>query len=44
MSLHNDLPPAEERRLVKVYEMSGSEWFDRGTGLCHAVNNQVRGG
>lgn len=28
------LPSANDRKRVKVYELKQNDWFDRGTGLC----------
>ncbi|KAK2734640.1 Platinum sensitivity protein [Onygenales sp. PD_40] len=28
------VPPQQERKRVKVYELRDNDWFDRGTGLC----------
>ncbi|KAI0147683.1 DUF625-domain-containing protein [Xylariaceae sp. FL1272] len=33
--------PSTERRRVKVYELRNNDWFDRGTGFCSAVYNNV---
>ncbi|PGG98601.1 hypothetical protein AJ80_09510 [Polytolypa hystricis UAMH7299] len=36
------LPPAHERKRVKVYELRDNDWFDRGTGLCTGQVIDVR--
>ena len=28
------VPPAHEKKRVKVYELKDNDWFDRGTGFC----------
>lgn len=28
------VPPANEKKRVKVYELKNNDWFDRGTGFC----------
>lgn len=28
------VPPSNERKRVKVYELKNNDWFDRGTGFC----------
>jgi hypothetical protein len=34
------IPPPNDRKRVKVYELRDNDWFDRGTGFCtgHIVN------
>lgn len=32
------LPPPNDKKRVKVYELRNNDWFDRGTGFC---NGQV---
>lgn len=34
------VPPGNDRKRVKVYELKDNDWFDRGTGFCtgHFVN------
>ena len=34
------VPPPNEKKRVKVYELRNNDWFDRGTGFCtgHVVN------
>ncbi|KAI9832190.1 MAG: hypothetical protein M1819_004542 [Sarea resinae] len=36
------VPPANERKRVKVYELKDNDWFDRGTGFCtgHVINQE----
>ena len=28
------VPPSNEKKRVKVYELKNNDWFDRGTGFC----------
>ena len=28
------VPPANEKKRVKVYELKNNDWYDRGTGFC----------
>ena len=28
------VPPPNDKRRVKVYELRNNDWFDRGTGFC----------
>lgn len=28
------VPPPNEKKRVKVYELKNNDWFDRGTGFC----------
>ena len=34
------VPPPNDRKRVKVYELRNNDWFDRGTGFCsgHVVS------
>lgn len=34
------VPPPNDKKRVKVYELRNNDWFDRGTGFCtgHVVN------
>jgi protein phosphatase-4 regulatory subunit 3 len=34
-------PPSGERKRVKVYELKNNDWFDRGTGFCVGILNNV---
>jgi hypothetical protein len=34
-------PPANDRKRVKVYELKNNDWFDRGTGFCKGVVQNV---
>ena len=34
MALH--VPPAQEKKRVKVYELRENDWHDKGTGFCTA--------
>jgi len=38
------VPPAADRKRVKVYELKNNDWFDRGTGFCtgSVVNDEAR--
>ena len=28
------VPPSNDKKRVKVYELRNNDWFDRGTGFC----------
>lgn len=28
------VPPPDDKKRVKVYELKNNDWFDRGTGFC----------
>jgi len=38
------VPPAADRKRVKVYELRNNDWFDRGTGFCTGtlLNDEAR--
>ena len=36
------IPPAVDKKRVKVYELRNNDWFDRGTGFCLALSVNVR--
>lgn len=38
------LPPPQDKKRVKVYELRNNDWFDRGTGFCtgRVVNVSVK--
>ncbi|KZF22928.1 DUF625-domain-containing protein [Xylona heveae TC161] len=38
------VPPANDRKRVKVYELKNNDWFDRGTGFCtgQIINDEPR--
>jgi protein phosphatase-4 regulatory subunit 3 len=38
------VPPAADRKRVKVYELKNNDWFDRGTGFCTGtlINDEAR--
>ena len=35
------VPPANEKKRVKVYELKNNDWFDRGTGFCTGRSTNV---
>ncbi len=36
------VPPSNEKKRVKVYELKNNDWFDRGTGFCTGRITNVR--
>lgn len=42
MALALPVPPPNERKRVKVYELRDNDWFDRGTGFCTGQIVNVR--
>lgn len=34
MAMSFPVPPLNDRKRVKVYELRNNDWFDRGTGFC----------
>jgi len=36
------VPPPNDRKRVKVYELRDNDWFDRGTGFCTGQIIDVR--
>ena len=34
MALPLVVPPPNDKKRVKVYELKNNDWFDRGTGFC----------
>ena len=36
------VPPPNDKKRVKVYELRNNDWFDRGTGFCTGQIVNVR--
>ena len=36
------VPPPNDKKRVKVYELRNNDWFDRGTGFCTGQVTNVR--
>ena len=43
MALPLVVPPPNDKKRVKVYELKNNDWFDRGTGFCTGRIVNVRG-
>ncbi|KAM5442761.1 Platinum sensitivity protein [Microsporum ferrugineum] len=42
MAMSFPVPPLNDRKRVKVYELRNNDWFDRGTGFCTGQITDVR--